>query len=158
MPSGDVYLLCDGLECLLYLRGQHPAVGVAEADGVCARLGAGPEALEGVVAIAAEAVEEVLRIQAHLDPVLLHEGDRVADHLEVLLRLHAERGGDVQIPGLRHDGGRRSAQIHQVADARVFVGLCAGAAGHPEDDQLGAVQGLLPHAGEELHVGADARV
>ena len=88
----------------------------------------------------------------------LQESDRVADHLEVLLRGAAEDLADVEGGGLAVDGDDRGIDLEEAADLGVFGGTHALAAGRPEGRQLGMLELDLLGAGEELDVaGIGAR-
>ena len=87
--------------------GEAAAVRVAHRDPVGAGGGGGLHGRERVLAIGAEAVEEVLAVVDDLAPLLLEEGDAVRDHRQVLLEGRADDLGDVQGPGLADDRDRR---------------------------------------------------
>ena len=82
----------------------------------------------------------------------LQEGDRVADHLEVLFGRTAEDLADVEGGGLAVDRDDRGIDFEEAADLGVFGGAHALAAGRPEGRQLGMLELDLLRAGEELDV------
>ena len=64
---------------------QRAAVGVAQHQPLGARIGGGPQAVERVPGVEGEAVEEVLGVEQHPLAGPDQVGDRLADHLQVLL-------------------------------------------------------------------------
>ncbi len=151
--DGDLDGLADRLHRLGNLVRQRPAVGVAQADPVRAGAHRGLEAFQRIGRVALPAVEEVLGVEARLHAVRLDEVNGVLDQLEVLVEGRAQDVGHVQVPGLADDGGDGGADFHEIPHPGIVLGSGIGAAGHAEDDELGMRQRLLPHAGEELHVG-----
>ena len=139
--------------------GQHPAVGVAERDDRGARVVRRAEHLEGVVAVGAVAVEEVLGVEEHLLPLLAQVGDGVADHREVLLERGAQRQLDVAVVRLGdqrdHPGAGVAQRGHQRVVGRGDPGPPGGAEGR--EPRVAQVE-LLAGAAEELGVlGVGAR-
>ena len=132
---------------------EHAAVGVAQRHDVGPGLGRGPEHLQGVVAVGAVAVEEVLGVEEDPLPLGGQVGDGVTHHREVLLQRGAQRQLDVAVVGLGDQRHHRGARVAQRGHQRVVGGLHAGAAGGAERGQLGVLQvELLARAAEELGV------
>jgi hypothetical protein len=99
------------------------------------------------------AVEEVLRVEHDLSPVLFEERDRVGDHRQVLLQCRPQHGLDVEIPGLGDEGDRRRLCCDQLLQVAVVSSARAGEGGQPR-----VLERLLPQGGEELLVlGVRAR-
>ena len=159
MPTRTPVVLDDVVDDVGDPARQHPAVGVAQRDDRGARVVRRPQHLEGVVAVGAVAVEEVLGVEEHLLPLLAEVGDRVADHREVLLERGAQRELDVAVVRLgdqRHDAG---AGVAQRGHQRVVGRGDPGPAGGPErrEPRVAQVE-LLARPAEELGVlGVGAR-
>ncbi len=78
------------------------------------------------------------------------ETHRVVDHAQVLVAAHAQHLGEVQAPGLAHDGDGARETVRQHAHVLVVRGRHALARRHPEGDQLRVDEALALHAPEEL--------
>ena len=129
---------------------KHHAVGAAS-DGC-------EHGSDRVSRIVFPTIDRVLAVVDDLAAVGLQEGDRVADHLEVLLGRAAEDFADVQGGSLAVDRDDRGIDLEQAADLGVFGGTHALAAGRTEGRQLGVLELDLLRAGEELDVaGIGAR-
>ena len=139
--------------------GQHAAVGVAQGGHLGAGLERGAQHLEGVVAVVAVAVEEVLGVQEHPLPLGAQVGDRVAHHREVLLQRRTQRQLDVPVVRLRDERDHSGTGVTQRGDQRVVGRLHAGATGGAEGRELRVLQvELLARTAEELGVlGVRAR-
>jgi hypothetical protein len=139
-------------------RRQRTAVGVAEDDAVGAAGDGGQHGGDRVGRIVLPTVDRVLAVVDDLAAMGLQEGDRVADHLEVLLGRAAEDFADVQGGGLAVDRHDRGVDLEEAADLGVFGRTHALAAGRAEGRQLGVLELDLLGAGEELDVaGVGAR-
>ena len=97
-----------------------------------------------------KAVEEVLGVEQHAlaDPDQI--GDRLADHLQVLLARGLHDLLHVQHRGLADERADGSEAAGQHGQALVLLGGHAAAAGHPEGDDLGDLQALVGEQLEEL--------
>ena len=143
---------CDDADHLFHLEGKRAAVRLAEIDGVGAGLACRAHARERVVGISLVAVEEVLGVEHHSEPVGLQISDRVGDHAQVFLERGLQCARDLGIPRFPDDGRHRSAALDEIGEPLVLVGRRALLAGRPErgDARMGKRQ--LPHAAEELDV------
>ena len=112
--------------------GQHPAVGVAQRDDLGPGLGGEPHHLERVLAVGSVAVEEVLGVEEDPPPLGAQEGDRVADHREVLGQRRAQRELDVADVGLGDQRDHGGPAVAQRRDLGVVGGPYAGPAGRAE--------------------------
>ncbi len=141
--AGDV--ADDGLD----ERRQRGAVGVAETDDVRARLGGRADARHRVVGVVPVRVEEVLRVVD--DPLALtdEKADRVGDHAQVLVAAHVQHLREVQTPGLADDADRGSEDLGEDTQVGVVGGRGRLAPRHAEGDELGVLEPLALHAGEE---------
>ena len=138
--------------------GQGATVGVAKDDAVGTTGDGGEHGGDGVGRIFLPAIDRVFAIVDDFAAMGLQESDRIADHLEVLLRGTAEDFADVEGGGLAVDGDDRGIDLEEAADLGVFRGTHALAAGRPEGRQLGMLELDLLGAGEELDVaGIGAR-
>ncbi|MPM39351.1 hypothetical protein SDC9_85984 [bioreactor metagenome] len=132
---------------------QHAAVGVAQHDRLGARLRRRADHLEGVRPVEPVTVEEVLGVDEHPHPLRAQVGDRVTQHLEVLLE-----GGPQCLPyvthvALRDQGRHGGAGVAQRADQRVVRRLHPDSAGHPEGHQFGVAQRELTGGGPSEELG-----
>src|SRR6266498_4348673 len=107
------------------LVGQRPAVGVAERERVGTCLGGGRQDVQGVAAVGAVAVEEVLGVEDPPPALGGHEAHRVGHHRQVLLAGGTQRLVHVQGPGLadQRDDRRpgREENLAMVADSVRFM-------------------------------------
>ena len=120
---------------------QGTAIGFAQHNQISTGIAGGLDGLERVLGIFAEAVEKVLGIVQHLATVLLQVGNGVGDHREVFLQGDLEDLGDVQGPGLAHDGDGRRLRIEQHLHLGVFFDLHLATAGHAEGGDFGRFPG-----------------
>ena len=114
--------------------GEHPAVGIAQAQNVGAGFLRGFERAQGEIAIGAIAVEEMLGVVDHFLAVVLEVLHGVGDDLEVLALLDSQGAMDVQVPALaenRHD--RRAGGDQRIHAGVLFDGI-PGEAGRAESD------------------------
>ena len=115
------------------LRGQRPAVGVAERDDIRARAHGGLPRGQRVLAIVLGAVKRVLGVVHHELAVCLQMRDRVGDHREILLGRRLQHFADVQEPGFAEDGddgrGGVEQEAHLIVPARLDVFPARGAEG-----------------------------
>ncbi len=108
------------------------AVRVAEADVLRPGRDCGLEAGEGVAAIVAPGVEEMLGV---VDDALAGAGavgDRVGDHRQVLVAGDLRDDIEVKGPGLADQRDDRREAADQGGEPRVLGGLAVAAPGHPE--------------------------
>ena len=131
---------------------QGTAIGVAQDDAVGAAGDGGQHGGDRVSRIVLPTIDRVLAVVDDLAAVGLQEGDRVADHLEVLFRRAAEDLADMQGGGLAVDRDDRGVDLEEAPDLGVFGGAHALTAGRPEGRQLGMLELDLLRAGEELDV------
>jgi len=131
-------------------RRQGGAVGVAQADDRRARFGGGGHAAQRVGHVLAPGVEEVLGVVDHRLALSDQKTHRVVDHAQILVAAHAQHFGEVQAPGLAHEGDAARKTVRQHAQVLVVRGRHALACGHTEGDQLGVAEALALHAPEEL--------
>ncbi len=87
--------------------GQPPAVGVAQADQVGARIVHRLETGKREVAVEGDAVEEMLGVEDHLVEMLFQIRDGVVEDLQVFCLRDSQRLLDVQVPGLADHGRNR---------------------------------------------------
>ncbi len=132
--------------------GQGPTVRVAQHQAGGAAVGGRGQGGEGVVGIGAPAVVEVLGVVHDLAPLGDHPGDRVADHLQVLLQRRAQRLGDVQRPRLAEQRHDRRVRREQRREVGVVLGRLGAVPRAAERREPSALQRHVPHAGEELGV------
>ncbi len=145
--------LRDRLDDVAELGRHHAAVGVAQRDHARARLGRGPDALDGVGRVGPVPVEEVLGVDE--DPLALcrQVPHRVGDHRQVLVERGAQGKLDVAVVALGDEGDDGGARFAERGDLRVVGGPDARLAGRAERGQGGVAQlelGLGPP--EELGV------
>ena len=132
---------------------QHAAVGVAQRGHLGAGLEGGAHHLQGVVAVVAVAVEEVLRVEEDPLPLGAQVGDGVADHREVLLERRTQGQLDVPVVRLRHEGDHPCARLAQGRDQGVVGRGRPGPPGRTERRELRVLEvQLLAGAAEELGV------
>ena len=137
---------------------QGAAVGVAKDDAVGAAGDGGEHGRDGIGRVFLPAVDRMFAIVDDFAAMRLKEGDRVADHLEVLLGRAAEDFADMKGGGLAVDCDDRGIDLEETAHLGVFRGAHALAAGRPEGRQLGMLEFDFLSAGEELDVtGIGAR-
>ena len=110
MRAGDV--LHHLFDDILDLVRQRAAIGVAQHDPARARFMRRARALQGVIAIGLEAVEEMLAIKNGLAPMLAHVFDRVRNAVEVLVQRAAQRHMHMVIPCLGHKRDRIRHALH----------------------------------------------
>jgi len=134
------------------LRGQRPPVGVAQDEPVGAGGFRRAQRRQRVVAVGAEAVEEMLGVEEHLVHPGPQERDRVADHREILGEGRAERLGHVEVPRLADDRRHRRAGIEQCLHVRVRLRSGPGATGHAERGELRVLERDVLHATEESKI------
>ncbi len=125
------------------------AVGVAEGEVARSTLDCGGEGLEGVVGVGLVAVEKVLGVVNHLAALGGDVADGVLDHGEVFLERGAQDLGDVEGPGLAHEGEHGRLGLEQGLELRVLGGGDAGAAGGAEGGEFGVLELQLFGLGEE---------
>jgi hypothetical protein len=140
------------------LVGQRAAVRVAQDDGPGTGLAGRAQGRKGVVAVAAVAVEEVLRVVDRLPTAVHDEPHGVRDHVQVLLRRRVQHLGHVQQPALAEDRHDRRLGGDQLAQVRIrlrgVVLMTRGA----ERRELRGLPALLAGRREELDVlGVRAR-
>ena len=137
---------------------QRPAVGVAQDEGARPGLAGGAERRQGVVAVRAVAVEEVLGVVHGLAAAVDDERDRVRDHVQVLGRRRAQDLDDVQEPALAEDRDDRRLRGDQLAQVGVVLGPVGAMPRAPERRQLRVLPALLAGRREEVDVlGVGAR-
>ncbi len=137
---------------------QGATVGVAKDNAVGTAGDGGEHGRDGIGRIFLPTIDRVFAIVDDFAAMGLQESDRIADHLEVLLRGTAEDLADVEGGGLAVDGDDRGIDLEEAADLGVFGGTHTLAAGRPEGRQLGMLELDLLGAGEELDVaGIGAR-
>ncbi len=105
---------------------------------------------ERIGAVERVAVEEVLGVEQHALSLRHEEGDRVADHREVLLWRGAHDLLHVQKRGLADQGAGGREAVGEHAQPLVLLGAALAAAGHAEGDDLGGVELLLGEQLEQL--------
>jgi hypothetical protein len=132
--------------------GQAATVGITQGQPVRARVGGGTHGGQGVVAIGAEAVEEVLGVEDDFLAVLFQKRHAVGDHGQVVFGRGAEHVGHVQKPGLAKDGHGGRAGGHQGLHVLVVGRRLLGVAGAAEGGQLGLLEAQLGGAAKEFHV------
>ena len=132
--------------------GQRGAVGVAQRHVLGARLGGGAQAAQGVARVVGVGVEEVLGVVDHALALAAQEGDRLGDHPQVLLWIHARDLLEVQRPRLAHQRADRGEAVGQSAQAGVVLGRRVPAAGHAERRDLGVLEALALQQLEQRHL------
>src|SRR5699024_6076211 len=118
------------------------AVRVAERYAVSARLERRAHHPERIAPVVLPAVEEVLRVEYHLEPLLLEPGDARTYQFHVLLRRDAENRRGVQAPRLSENTHRVRARLRKRAQSLILLRLVPGAAGGTERDELCVLRAL----------------
>ena len=131
---------------------QRAAVGVAQDDHRRPGVLGGPQRLQGVVAVAAQPVEEVLGVVKHLAPGRLAVGHGVGDHVQVFFQADVQHLADLHVPRLADDGDDRRAGVEQRLEAHVLGGADPLAPRHAEGRDPGVLQRQLAHLLEILEV------
>jgi len=134
------------------VEGQGAAVGVAQHDHVRPGLGGRGDGGQRVVAVAAEAVEEMLGVIDDFAAVLPQEAHGVADHGQVFFQAGFDHPGDVQVPALAEDGGGRGSAAEEGLQVMILLGTPAGLARAAESRQAGVFERVAPRQLEELQV------
>ena len=152
VPDGGAHLRDD----VRHAVGQHPAVGVAQRHDLGPRRERGPDRLDRVGRVVAEAVEEVLGVEHDAAALADEELDGVRDHREVLRTRRAQGAldvADVALGDQRHD---RRLRVQEGAHLRVVPRASARLAGGAErrEHRVGQVQ-FLGRPREELRVLRD---
>ncbi len=119
----------------LDVRGEHPAVGVAEDDDLGAGLVGGAYHLLRVRGIGVVAVEEVLAVDEDAAALRAQIRDGVADHREVLVQGGAQSQFHVPVVRLGDQADDRRLGLQQRRDLRVVLGPHARLAGRAERDE-----------------------
>src|SRR5713101_7293723 len=153
-----LHVLLDLADDLHDLVRQAAAVGVAEDQAAGARGLGGSEGLERVLAVLLEAVEEVLGVVDNLLEVLEEVGDRVPDHVDVLVERRPEGVRHVEVPRLAEDGDDRGARLDERLDVAVLLRPHSRTARRAEGGDLGGLEDSVLNALEEAEVlGVRAR-
>ena len=126
------------------------AVGVAEHEPACAGLLRSNETRHRIVGIGLVAVEEMLGVEHHLVHAGLRIGERVRDHLEVLVAVDLEGDVDVEVPGLADHADIARLGLQDGGQSGIVGRTAAGAARHAERRELGVLE--LRRVGEEAIV------
>ena len=147
LHAGAAELAHDRLDRLCDPVRQRAAVRVAAGDGLRAGLRGRAQARQRVLAVVAEAVEEVLSVVDHALAGADQEGDRLGDHPQVLGAVNLHDLLQVQAPGLPHERAHRREAVGQDLQCRVVLGAQAAPPGHAEGGDLGVLEAL---AGEQL--------
>ena len=151
-PERRPHVLLHGLQNRHQLGRQCAAVRVAQHEPLGARVLRGLQRGQRVLAVGAEAVEEVLGVEQHLVHPGPEERERVTDHREVLGQRGAERLGHVEVPRLADDRGHRRARLQERLHVGVRIGVAAGAAGHAEGRELRVLERDVLHPPEEPQI------
>ena len=115
-----------------------PLVSQSTAQRAPASIGR-PGAGERIFGIGLVAVEEMLAVDHRLAAGRDGGLDAVGDAFEVLLERAAERDMDVIVPGLGDEHDRVGIRGEQPRDARIVADRAAGALGHAEGAEAGAL-------------------
>ena len=139
----------DGLD----LVRERAAVGVAEHERAGALLDRGFEHAEAELGVALVAIEEMLRVEEHVEPRATQELDRVGDHGHALVEGGLERVAHVVVPAFPDDAHGGRACLDEVPQRVVRVDLAELPARGSEGDERARVEGELgAGAAEELVV------
>ncbi len=97
-------------------------------------------------------VEEVFGVVDHAASLGPQEGDRVADHREVLFLADRQHFADVQVPALANERHDFSPGVAEGQHADVFFGGRRFAARHAEGHDLRVLERQIGHALEVLGI------
>jgi hypothetical protein len=132
------------------LAGQRGPVGVAQHDALGAGRGGRAQALDRVVAVLAQAVEEVLGVEDHALALPDEEGDGLRDHRQVLRARDAHDLLDMTDRGLADDRADGREAVGQHAQPAVLVRGDTAPARHAECGDRRVRERLVLQAGEQL--------
>ncbi len=133
------------------LVGQRAAIGVAQHHPARAGPVRRPDAVERVVRIGLEAVEEMLGVEQRLAPGIRQMGDGLRDHVDIFRALDIERLVHMVIPGLADDADRAGLGVQQRRQTGIVLHAAARPARHAEGGECRAVERRW--VGEERVVG-----
>ncbi len=131
---------------------QIAAVGVAQAQHIGAGFLGGFERAQRELGVGVVAVEEMLGVVDHFAAVVFQILHGLADQLQVLLFIDAERAVHVQIPALAEDANRRRLGFEQRAHVGVLIHRVLGEARGAERRQPRVLQLDILGALEEFLV------
>ena len=133
---GHAHRFHGGSHRLYQLRWHGAAVRIAEDDPVHSGRGSGLQALQRVITVREETVEEVLRIEEYGPALVLHQAHRIGDHRQVLLGRRLQDIAHVDIVRLADERDDRRPGVQQCAQVGIVLSLGAGAPGAAEGGDL----------------------
>jgi hypothetical protein len=140
----------DRFDALADLGRQAAAVGVAQDHPPRPCTGGDQANFDGVLGVSGETVEEMLRVENHLAAQLDPIRDRVAHHVQVLVRRGLEHGAylpRVALADQRPDSGpARFQRVH----VGVVLTLSARAARGSESSEARPLERMCGECGEQL--------
>ncbi len=154
MPSGSSTAAAAARVASATTARQGASARVAE-DQTCVAPAGGrrPQARDRVLGIVRAAVEEVLGVEDDLVGVPPEIGDRVVDHLEILLAGDAQVLAHVEVPGLADDRDHRGLGLDAAcARFRSSAAIAPAAPGRAEGGDPRVLEPELLRLAEELLV------